>query len=131
MRAWPGITAARAGPDRAQDRWGARQPRVRETAPLQVGDETPQQVVVRRGDDDDNVAQLGWVNRPYRPARSRRKSREGHDRHPHAGGSKLRGRARAARPQRRLWQHNASLRRELVEPQRIPVFGVVVNEWLG
>jgi hypothetical protein len=84
-----------------------RQARIRKTTPPQVGDETPQQVVVRRCDDDDHVAQLERIEGPYRPARPRCESRERHDRHPHARGGKLRGRARAAGAQRRLRQRDA------------------------
>jgi hypothetical protein len=39
-----------------------RHARVRKAAPLQVGDETLQQVIVRRGHDHDHVAQLNRVN---------------------------------------------------------------------
>jgi hypothetical protein len=57
-----------------------RQARIRKTAPLQVADETPQQVIVRRRYDGDHLSQLGRAEGPYRPARLRGQGGEGHDR---------------------------------------------------
>ena len=101
-----------------------------QAAPFQVRDETPQQVVVRRRDGGDHVTKLGRVERPYRPIRRRDKRRGGHDRHPHPGRRELRGRARAARAQRRLGQHDPPSRRELLDPDREPVVRVVVHQRL-
>ena len=108
-----------------------RDARVGKTPSLQVADEPPQHVVGRRGDDDDHVAQLERLERPDRPARPRGKSGEGHEGHPHAGRGQLRGCARASRAQRRLRQYDTALRRELVDPHRIPVVAVVMNQWFG
>jgi hypothetical protein len=55
-------------------------PRVRQSALPQVGDEAPDQGVVRRRDDHDDVAQRGRVKRPDGHVRPRRERGDRHDR---------------------------------------------------
>jgi hypothetical protein len=83
---------------------------------------------VRRGDDDDHVAQLGRIQGPYRPARAHGQRGEGYDRHAHPRRGQLRCRPRAARPQHRRRQDDIAAGRELIDRPAEPAAGTVVNE---